>query len=141
MPVRGQKAPARSKKCTECASPFMGTPTRKFCVPCKKKRNKSRYAATNAIKRGKLDRKPCAACDAPKSQAHHEDYRRPLDITWLCPGCHSDRHQHLKEATLPLAEWLPEQRRKRWLWGIQMRGYEIRAAITAGSRREREAAR
>jgi hypothetical protein len=27
-----------------------------------------------------------------RAQAHHEDYDRPLDVTWLCIICHRRRH-------------------------------------------------
>jgi hypothetical protein len=43
-----------------------------------------------AIKTGKLIRLPCVACGDPKSQAHHEDYFRPLDVQWLCFRCHRE---------------------------------------------------
>lgn len=26
------------------------------------------------------------------TQAHHTDYSRPLDVTWLCPNCHITGH-------------------------------------------------
>lgn len=39
---------------------------------------------------------PCAQCEAPSSftHAHHEDYTKPLEVTWLCQLCHN-RHHHL----------------------------------------------
>lgn len=43
-------------------------------------------------KRGKLVKKPCLECGSKKSQMHHEDYSRPLDVMWLCRPCHMKRH-------------------------------------------------
>jgi hypothetical protein len=34
-------------------------------------------------------------CGEPKVHAHHEDYSRPLDVTWLCQKCHVQRHVEL----------------------------------------------
>jgi hypothetical protein len=49
--------------------------------------------AKNALRRGeivKLD--ACEDCGAGGLlHGHHEDYSRPLDVTWLCPGCHARR--------------------------------------------------
>jgi hypothetical protein len=37
----------------------------------------------------------CSACgrSGMTIHGHHEDYSRPLEVTWLCPQCHSDRHR------------------------------------------------
>lgn len=59
------------------------------------------YAHTvvaNAIKTGRLERKPCEVCQNPKSHAHHDDYSKPLDVLWLCPKHHKERHRQLKLA-------------------------------------------
>lgn len=29
-------------------------------------------------------------------QAHHCDYNKPLEVMWLCKGCHHDWHRHFK---------------------------------------------
>lgn len=35
----------------------------------------------------------CAACRKRKTtRAHHTDYERPLDVVFLCTGCHSRLH-------------------------------------------------
>ena len=49
-------------------------------------------AVNNAIRDGRLIRKPCEVCGSLKSEAHHEDYSRPLDVIWLCRKHHLERH-------------------------------------------------
>jgi ribosomal protein S27AE len=46
-----------------------------------------------AIREGVLVRQPCERCETAKTEAHHEDYSRPLDVVWLCRKCHSLRHR------------------------------------------------
>lgn len=43
-----------------------------------------------AIKSGELVRQPCEFCDKPAhlSEAHHEDYTKPLEVRWVCRQCH-----------------------------------------------------
>lgn len=50
----------------------------------------ARTAVSNAVKRGDLIRQPCQLCGATKSQAHHRDYSRPLDVEWMCFRCHRE---------------------------------------------------
>ena len=44
----------------------------------------------------------CAAVVGPRRdgrraiQAHHENYRKPLAVWWLCRSCHAKRHVHLR---------------------------------------------
>lgn len=42
----------------------------------------------NAVRDGKLVRKPCEICGKEKSEAHHEDYSKPLEVIWLCKQHH-----------------------------------------------------
>lgn len=53
---------------------------------------RAHYLTSNAIRDGRLKRQPCKKCGNKKSHAHHEDYSRPLDIMWLCPICHQQKH-------------------------------------------------
>jgi len=42
-------------------------------------------AVSNALRDGRLKRKPCEICGTTvRVQAHHDDYSRPLDVRWLC---------------------------------------------------------
>lgn len=56
-------------------------------------RAKARYA----IKTGKLVRPDrCEVCELKKPpQGHHEDYSKPLEVIWLCSGCHADAHKEM----------------------------------------------
>ena len=49
-------------------------------------------ATRNAIRKGILVQAPCAVCGATPTEAHHEDYERPLEITWLCKKHHLESH-------------------------------------------------
>ena len=54
---------------------------------------RARNAVSYAIASGKLVRLPCVVCGNPKSQGHHHDYSKPLDVEWLCHKCHREgRH-------------------------------------------------
>ena len=57
-------------------------------------RAKARYA----VKVGKLNKpKKCEVCEKIKSlQGHHEDYSKPLDVVWLCSGCHAEADRLLE---------------------------------------------
>ncbi len=44
------------------------------------------------IEHGRLKRQPCEECAEPKTHAHHSDYTKPLEITWLCATCHRRKH-------------------------------------------------
>lgn len=51
----------------------------------------------NAVRSGKIDKpENCSSCGMffPKRKihAHHHDYTKPLDVTWLCLYCHVDLH-------------------------------------------------
>jgi ribosomal protein S27AE len=56
-----------------------------------------RNAVQMAVRKRILTREPCSRCGAPKTHAHHEDYRKPLDVIWLCAPCHKQRHKELKQ--------------------------------------------
>lgn len=51
-------------------------------------------AIHNAIKAGKLKRQNCVKCGNPKSEGHHPDYTKPLEVIWLCKKCHIDLHKN-----------------------------------------------
>lgn len=42
------------------------------------------YWTSNAIRDGRIIRKPCEVCGNDKSEAHHDDYRKPQCIRWFC---------------------------------------------------------
>ena len=55
-------------------------------------KQKAKTAVANAIRLGKLKRLPCSQCSNVKSQAHHSDYTKPLEVVWLCQQCHTKQH-------------------------------------------------
>ena len=55
---------------------------------------KARTAVNNAIRDGRLVRKSCVVggCQE-KSEAHHEDYSKPLEVIWMCRPHHRQHHR------------------------------------------------
>lgn len=46
-----------------------------------------------AVKRGLVIRQACLVCgETNKTEAHHEDYTKPLEVVWLCRKHHSYVH-------------------------------------------------
>lgn len=66
--------------------------------------NRTKYLAHKAVEyavvKGALAKRPCERCGATDLvHAHHDDYARRLDVMWLCPTHHRERHQELCEAS------------------------------------------
>lgn len=59
--------------------------------------NPEKYKAhcmiNNAIRDGKMRRKPCEVCGSTDNiHAHHDDYNYPLEVRWLCAVHHRQHH-------------------------------------------------
>lgn len=65
-----------------------------------KTQHPERYAARvlvgNYVRDGKLRKLPCEMCGNAKSEAHHEDYSKPLQVRWLCRKHHAELHRKHK---------------------------------------------
>lgn len=55
-------------------------------------RRAAHIAVSNATRDGKLRKMDCAFCGSSETVAHHHDYSKPLDVTWLCTPCHQRFH-------------------------------------------------
>lgn len=61
-----------------------------------KEKVKAHMLVKNEIKQGRLKKQPCGRCQkTEKVHAHHESYLRPLNVVWLCPMHHKERHAEL----------------------------------------------
>ena len=58
------------------------------------------HAVSRAVRLGLLTRQPCEeqGCTDPHTEAHHDDYSKPLAVIWLCRTHHRQRHIRLKAA-------------------------------------------
>jgi hypothetical protein len=66
--------------------------------PVFREKHKARVSVRKAILKGRLEQKPCEACGDEETEAHHDDYSKPLVVRWFCrlhheaqhggPGCH-----------------------------------------------------
>lgn len=63
------------------------------------KRYEAHKLLNNAVRDGKI-RKPlrCSVCKKKPLQmeGHHDDYSKPLIVTWLCACCHRQLHRDLR---------------------------------------------
>ena len=68
--------------------------------PSNKLKQQAHTAVATALRNGTLTRPSrCSICDKKRfTEAHHEDYARPLDVQWCCKTCHEDIH-HLNEGS------------------------------------------
>lgn len=55
-------------------------------------RHRARNTVLSALKNGLLIKGKCAVCGDAKAEAHHEDYKKPLDVIWLCRKHHLEAH-------------------------------------------------
>lgn len=58
-------------------------------------KTKAHWRIKAALLSGKLKRENCIICNTKKSEAHHEDYGKPLDVIWLCRNHHKELHRNV----------------------------------------------
>ncbi len=88
-------------KCQYCKSPISYKQRRSLCcLKCrwlhKRKRNDTMAISKYLISKKELRSKPsnCELCNIKIDvQLHHIDYDKPEIIEWLCPFCHTYRHE------------------------------------------------
>lgn len=56
--------------------------------------HKIRSKVQVALENGSLKKQPCAICGSMDTEAHHHDYKKPLNVRWLCRKHHTDWHHH-----------------------------------------------
>ena len=78
---------------------FQRKSRKKACIKYQRERRqrfpekeKARRMVSYYIRTGKLKKQPCEKCESTESQAHHDDYSKPLDVRWLCRKCHLEEH-------------------------------------------------
>lgn len=77
---------------------------RQVCNAAKKRyyfsdprKTSARILFSNAVRDGKVVRaEKCERCNNSRPQGHHESYDKPLEVTWLCSGCHATRHKEMR---------------------------------------------
>lgn len=57
------------------------------------KRKKARSIFNHYIRDKHIKRQPCEVCNNPQTEAHHDDYDKPLNVRWLCFQCHRKWHK------------------------------------------------
>lgn len=81
---------SRPKNCPGCKSAAWDRPKVDNKVAAK-----ANNAVAAAVKKGELIKIPCEVCGEIKSEAHHEDYEKPLEVRWLCRKHHRQRHSEI----------------------------------------------
>lgn len=67
--------------------------------PEAKKKHRARSTANNALRGGKLQKKPCRVCGDVNVEMHHPDYSKPLHVQWLCELHHDELHRAVPRAS------------------------------------------
>ena len=81
--------------CMACHAAYMRLtrPKHSELKPVAKLKSNARSYAHVYVNRGTLSLKACTECDSQQSEMHHEDYSKPLEVTWLCRKCHLRLHR------------------------------------------------
>lgn len=61
-----------------------------------RKKRSAQQAIQNAVRDGRAVKGPCEKCGSLDSEGHHEDYSKPLEVIWLCPKHHGERHVEIR---------------------------------------------
>src|SRR5688572_12977486 len=84
----------RYSYCRKCHAAYMRATRPKHSQLSDEQRLKANVRAIVKyyIKIGTVQKLNCSVCNSPRSEAHHEDYSKPLEVIWLCRPHHLERH-------------------------------------------------
>lgn len=85
------------KEYSKTLSPEYTNEIKRAYIKRNPEKRKAHQAVSNAIRDGKLIRESCEKCGNDDSEAHHDDYSKPLDIRWLCKKHHMEFHRIINE--------------------------------------------
>lgn len=86
-----QRTPSRREKLRRARQD--GIAPESFLVNPKLNKQTARKKLRHAVGAGWVQKPELCPCGAPVDHAHHPDYRKPLDVEWLCSKCHGERHR------------------------------------------------
>lgn len=80
--------------CLSCHNEYMRNNRNKHSELSNEQRLKAncRSYLNTYLKRGVINKQPCIICNNMNTEAHHEDYTKPLDVKWMCRECHLSHH-------------------------------------------------
>ena len=96
--IKCKKRPRRKGNqnwCNYCHAEYMrlNRPKHSDLTDEQRKRANARAYANVYKRRGKLIQENCKDCGDPNTEMHHEDYDKPLEVTWFCRDCHLEYHE------------------------------------------------
>lgn len=98
--IRERKTPCLV--CTEC-KPKTADYLKRYYHDKTSFKYKAREKLRDAVKLKKVFRKPCEVCGNQKSEGHHTDYSKPLEVRWLCRKHHMALHTKSVPSSLVLS--------------------------------------
>ena len=89
-----EKSRGEQRYCCACHAQYMRENRPAYSdMPVKARRKSNARAYANTYqRRGKLEPQGCKICGEP-AQKHHEDYSKPLEVTWFCRQHHLEHHR------------------------------------------------
>lgn len=98
--VRGRRERRREKarqqnRAYESRYPGRKADRRRRWRAANPEKHHAHQAVARAVRTGRIERaSACQVCGAVDAvlHAHHADYSKPLEVEWLCPLCHGERH-------------------------------------------------
>lgn len=60
-------------------------------------KREAHIAVQNALRQGIIIKANCEICNEIKSEAHHDDYSKPLEVRWLCSRHHKQWHKEQRK--------------------------------------------
>ncbi len=63
-------------------------------------KHRARWKIRRELAAGRLIRQVCEICGILETDAHHDDYAKPLDVRWLCRKHHLQHHMGLGSVTI-----------------------------------------